>query len=153
MILFKVCLFNVESGLGKGSRFYFRLPAGIRKSVSCCSLCCLCACHPAGMLWNSLLPERCYRVLWHCLHRMNTKLCWTKPPIMPMSLLLQCRRRIRTGFTIHRFGNVLPERTLQAIRPSYTSLYDADGRRGACGTGLVEPDVQFGFPCNSGYQE
>ena len=32
--LFKVCLFNVESGLGKGSRFYFRLPAGIRKSVS-----------------------------------------------------------------------------------------------------------------------
>ncbi len=32
--LFKVCLFNVESGLGKGSRFYFRLPAGIRKYVS-----------------------------------------------------------------------------------------------------------------------
>ena len=24
----------MESGLGKGSRFYFRLPAGIRKSVS-----------------------------------------------------------------------------------------------------------------------
>lgn len=42
---------------------------------------------------------------------------------------------------------------LQAIRPSYTSLYDADRRRDACGTGLVEPDVQFGFPCNSGYQE
>ncbi len=29
--LFKVCLFNVESSLGKGSRFYFRLPKGIRK--------------------------------------------------------------------------------------------------------------------------
>lgn len=32
--LFKVCLFNVESKLGKGSRFYFRLPVGIRKSLS-----------------------------------------------------------------------------------------------------------------------
>ncbi|MDE6348475.1 MAG: DUF5113 domain-containing protein, partial [Bacteroides sp.] len=31
--LFKVCLFNVESRLGKGSRFYFRLPVGIRKSL------------------------------------------------------------------------------------------------------------------------
>lgn len=31
--LFKVCLFNVESRLGKGSRFYFRLPAGVRKNL------------------------------------------------------------------------------------------------------------------------
>lgn len=31
--LFKVCLFDVESRLGKGSRFYFRLPVGIRKSL------------------------------------------------------------------------------------------------------------------------
>ena len=53
----------------------------------CCSSCCFCACHPAGMLWNRLLPERCCRILWHCLHRMNTKLCWTKPPIMPMKLI------------------------------------------------------------------
>lgn len=30
--LFRVCLFNVESALGKGSRFYFRLPAGVRKT-------------------------------------------------------------------------------------------------------------------------
>lgn len=32
--LFRVCLFNVESSLGKGSRFYFRLPMGIRKTLT-----------------------------------------------------------------------------------------------------------------------
>ncbi len=32
--LFRVCLFQAESTLGKGSRFYFRLPAGIRKAVT-----------------------------------------------------------------------------------------------------------------------
>ena len=66
------------------------IPAGIENDESedrCCSSCCFCACHPAGMLWNRLLPERCCRILWHCLHRMNTKLCWTKPPIMPMKLI------------------------------------------------------------------
>ena len=31
--LFKVCLFNVASSLGKGSRFYFRLPKGVRKTL------------------------------------------------------------------------------------------------------------------------
>lgn len=29
--LFQVCLFGIESSLGKGSRFYFRLPKGVRK--------------------------------------------------------------------------------------------------------------------------
>ncbi|EJX07567.1 two component system sensor histidine kinase [gut metagenome] len=31
--LFKVCLFGVESKIGKGSRFFFRLPVGVRKSI------------------------------------------------------------------------------------------------------------------------
>lgn len=29
--LFRVCVFHIESELGKGSRFYFRLPKGVRK--------------------------------------------------------------------------------------------------------------------------
>lgn len=37
--LFKVCSFNVESTWGKGSRFYFRLPTGIRKALTLCFLC------------------------------------------------------------------------------------------------------------------
>lgn len=32
--LFNVCLFNVESEPGKGSRFYFRLPTGVRKVIN-----------------------------------------------------------------------------------------------------------------------
>lgn len=31
--LFRVCIFNVESEAGRGSRFYFRLPAGVRKVI------------------------------------------------------------------------------------------------------------------------
>lgn len=31
--LFHVCLFSVESKVGQGSRFYFRLPLGVRKTV------------------------------------------------------------------------------------------------------------------------
>lgn len=37
--LFKVCLFNVESSLEKGSRFYFRLPIGVRKTLTVLILC------------------------------------------------------------------------------------------------------------------
>ena len=31
--LFRVCCFSIESTLGKGSRFYFRLPKGVRKAL------------------------------------------------------------------------------------------------------------------------
>ena len=39
--LFRVCAFNVESELGKGSRFYFRLPSGVRKAIGVLLLCLL----------------------------------------------------------------------------------------------------------------
>ena len=43
--LFRVCVFNVESELGKGSRFYFRLPLGVRKVIGVL----LCLLLPFGM--------------------------------------------------------------------------------------------------------
>lgn len=43
--LFHVCLFSVDSRLGKGSRFYFRLPLGIRKTLGVL----LCLLLPLGM--------------------------------------------------------------------------------------------------------
>lgn len=42
---FNVCVFNVESALGKGSRFYFRLPLGIKKTLGIL----LCLWLPWGM--------------------------------------------------------------------------------------------------------
>ncbi|MDE6988026.1 MAG: DUF5113 domain-containing protein, partial [Bacteroides acidifaciens] len=44
--LFRVCTFDVESELGKGSRFYFRLPLGVRKVVGVL----LCLLLPMGMV-------------------------------------------------------------------------------------------------------
>ena len=43
--LFRVCVFNVESELGNGSRFYFRLPSGVRKVIGVL----LCLLLPFGM--------------------------------------------------------------------------------------------------------
>ena len=39
--LFRGCVFDVESELGKGSRFYFRLPSGVRKAMEVLLLCLL----------------------------------------------------------------------------------------------------------------
>ena len=39
--LFRRCVFDVESELGKGSRFYFRLPSGVRKVMGVLLLCLL----------------------------------------------------------------------------------------------------------------
>lgn len=39
--LFRGCVFDVESELGKGSRFYFRLPSGVRKAMGVLLLCLL----------------------------------------------------------------------------------------------------------------
>ena len=43
--LFRGCVFDVESELGKGSRFYFRLPSGVRKVIGVL----LCLLLPFGM--------------------------------------------------------------------------------------------------------
>ena len=45
--LFRGCVFDVESELGKGSRFYFRLPSGVRKAMVVLLLCLLL---PLGMV-------------------------------------------------------------------------------------------------------
>ena len=45
--LFRGCVFDVESELGKGSRFYFRLPSGGRKAMGVLLLCLLL---PLGMV-------------------------------------------------------------------------------------------------------
>jgi putative two-component system sensor histidine kinase len=45
--LFRGCVFDVESELGKGSRFYFRLPSGVRKAMGVLLLCLLL---PLGMV-------------------------------------------------------------------------------------------------------
>lgn len=45
--LFRGCVFDVESELGKGSRFYFRLPSGVRKAIGVLLLYLL---FPLGMV-------------------------------------------------------------------------------------------------------
>lgn len=53
--LFRVCLFNVESEPGKGSRFYFRLPTGVRKVLGVL-LCILLPVGFSSCLHNQVAP-------------------------------------------------------------------------------------------------
>lgn len=53
--LFRVCLFNVESEPGKGSRFYFRLPTGVRKVLGIL-LCILLPVGFSSCLQNQVAP-------------------------------------------------------------------------------------------------
>ena len=46
--LFQVCTFQIESSLGKGSRFFFRLPKGILRTLVICLFCCIQSCQPAA---------------------------------------------------------------------------------------------------------
>lgn len=46
--IFKVCTFGVQSELGKGSRFFFRLPLGIRKTLTCL----ICLLIPLGSVYS-----------------------------------------------------------------------------------------------------
>ena len=39
--LFRVCCFQVESRVGEGSRFYFRLPKGVKRVVNGCAIFCM----------------------------------------------------------------------------------------------------------------
>ena len=55
--LFRVCTFNVESEPGKGSRFYFRLPIGVRKIIGVL----LCLLLPVGMISCTQEEEVNYR--------------------------------------------------------------------------------------------
>ena len=54
--LFRGCVFDVESELGKGSRFYFRLPSGVRKAMGVLLLCLLLPLGMVSCLHDPILP-------------------------------------------------------------------------------------------------
>ncbi len=54
--LFRVCLFNVESRPGKGSRFYFRLPLGIRKMMMVMWLCLMLPWGMTSCMQKAVVP-------------------------------------------------------------------------------------------------
>lgn len=67
--LFGVCLFGIDSQLGKGSRFYFRLPKGVRKVLSVIAFLVLSVHVSAGEVNNVsgnadslVIPETVYAV-------------------------------------------------------------------------------------------
>lgn len=66
---FKVCLFGIESVLGQGSRFYFRLPIGVSKFLSCLcfiliSSLCSCADKQSGNLKEYAQPDSLIMTTW-----------------------------------------------------------------------------------------
>lgn len=54
--LFRGCVFDVESELGKGSRFYFRLPSGVRKAMGVLLLCLLLPLRMVSCLHDPIPP-------------------------------------------------------------------------------------------------
>ena len=54
--LFRGCVFDVESELGKGSRFYFRLPSGVRKAMGVLLLCLLLSLGMVSCLHDPIPP-------------------------------------------------------------------------------------------------
>lgn len=54
--LFRGCVFDVESELGKGSRFYFRLPSGVRKAMGVLLLCLLLPLEMVSCLHDPIPP-------------------------------------------------------------------------------------------------
>lgn len=66
---FKVCLFGIDSVLGRGSRFYFRLPVGVRKMMSCffciVVLCGLASCTSKQTgVSNSVVGDSLNQTAW-----------------------------------------------------------------------------------------
>lgn len=55
---FQVCLFNIESEKERGSRFYFRLPKGIRKTLSLLLMLPLCQLHAHDIAYYDETLER-----------------------------------------------------------------------------------------------
>lgn len=85
--LFRVCVFDIESEPGKGSRFYFRLPSGVRKVIGVL----LCLLLPLGMASCLHEPFRRYcRIVTplRLLQILLMKICLMQPLIMPMPLIL-----------------------------------------------------------------
>ena len=60
--LFRVCCFRIESRVGEGSRFYFRLPKGVRRALGVCLLMALSGCYGCGSR-SDMLEEASAEVL------------------------------------------------------------------------------------------
>ncbi len=66
--IFRVCLFGIESTLGQGSRFYFRLPKGVRKAICVLTLLLL---HPFASTFANAREADYDRLLEKANHYAN----------------------------------------------------------------------------------